>query len=174
MPYTFKPGEKTKLFEDYTSRSLHPWTNLIIDSVEGDRANVHLDEKPETVMNVPVSDLQLPWGWSEKYTAVVHSVEIAKRMHSWLKERDGIIVWMSLDLSGAGRQMFSPAITSDGVEVTPDMPPHWSMGFVEKVADPDRIIIMIETELSGKPADRTGCVYSKSSKRWYKTEVFKP
>lgn len=178
MSYNFKPGERTKfkIFDDYTSRGLSVWTNLTVEEVIMPFARVLPDDSAVT-FQVRVEDLQPPLGFQDIYTIVVKSREKAKEVFSWLSERGGIAVFTCLDLGAAGRTSYLPAVT-DRVRVTPDMKPHWSMGYVEIVEDSNRVRIEIETEQDKKPdksiLKKEGWKYDKRNKEWYKREEWKP
>lgn len=52
------------------------------------------------------------------------TAENAEKIASWLKDREGIAVWKSIDLSNPSRQMITPVKDNDGNSYTK---PHWSM-----------------------------------------------
>lgn len=188
--YQFKPGEETrfKLFEDYTSKDLNPWTGVIVDKVEDCKfevfADVHMKEDPEKKFRVKYSDLQIPIGYEDIYTVGVTSVAEAEKVWSWLSAGRGIACWLSEDLSCAGRRMFTPGITGDGETVTKEdrsFRPHWSMGLVEVVNDPKRFKFEIVHSVYTKPDNVTraewlkqGWKRDKGNRDWYRVEAWTP
>ncbi len=139
-----------------------------------------LHEKPETqeaTIIVNFDDLQPPLGFQDVYEITVPSAEQAARTWSWLKERGGVTVWTCLDLSSAGRMMYTPATVEPGGALrTPEQKPHWSMGFVETVTDPTRIKLLVEIQADKKPdpKERHKWHYDKSLRQWWRTEEWKP
>lgn len=176
MPYAFKKGEKVKFnqFDHYTTRGLNPWAWLIVDDVIGRFVHLKPAEGDGSIVQATTDELDTPFGYEDVYEISVVSAEKAAQVYSWLKDRGGIVVYQSQDLSRAGSRGFVPATNSEGVEVVPGMKPHWSMKFVGKVTDPNRITIQIETETFDKPKDPKNWKYSKKHRCWYKSEKWEP
>jgi hypothetical protein len=173
MSYLFKAGEKTKLktFSAYTSREINPWTWLIVKEVAGNQALVALQENPDRVFPVALSDLEAPLGYQESYDVIVPSREKAVMVTSWLVSRSGITVWASHDLSTAGRYMFTP-----GDKVS-EGKPHWSVGLVETVTDSKRIRILVtevSTEKKTEKQKREGWKYDRCMREWYRDIPYTP
>lgn len=178
MPYQFRKDEKVKFktWSDYTSRELHPWTWLVVLAVDGDFVRVRPHEKPDVELTVPSKELDVPLGFQEIYTIEVESAAKAKSVWSWMKDRGGIAVFTSLDLSTAGRMNYFPATTEDGLPVTPEMKPHWSMGYVETVTDPKRIKIVVCEVAPAKPKDarKNGWTYDRHRGDYYRYVPWTP
>lgn len=167
MPYQFKETEKVKLkeFSAYSSRGLPIWAWLQIVSVNDTTAKVEVlngDQPTGQTVNIPTSEIQVPLGFKEVYEVVVGSVDDAKKLMGWIKDRGGVNVFTSLDLSCAGRQTFTAGDTEGK--------PHWSMGFVEKVRDPKRFQFKLEVESIKKPenAKKDGWKYDKHTQTWFR------
>lgn len=176
--YNFKVGERVKLktFDMYCQCKLNPWCWLIIDEYVTDSiVHVHPEENPAITVGANLSDLELPFGYEDVYTICLTSSNEAKKVHSWLKTRDGISVWVCHDLSMPGRYNYTPAINHEGVPATPDMKPHWSMELIKIVTDPKRIKYEIEVVSETKPPDaKANWKYAKRDKVWYRVEPWEP
>jgi len=81
---------------------------------------------------------------SKTHTIYCQNAEEAAKVRSWLENGRGINVWISQELSSAGRTMYTPGDRNDK--------PHWSMELDETVRDPARIEIIDEEEVARKKA----------------------
>jgi hypothetical protein len=162
--YQFKVGEKTKFktFSDYTSRGFHPWARLIVDESDAFFTKGHLHENPEITFEAETKDLDTPMGYQDVYKIIVNDPEKKETILGWLKDRGGISVWCSLDLSTAGRYSYTPGDRSAEK-------PHWSMGFVEVVTDPRRIEVHLEITRLNKPEkeNKHKWKYDRRMREWY-------
>lgn len=176
MKYAFKVGMVTKFktTSDYSSRGLDFWKDVKIVSLDSAamRADLELVDDPTKTFNVPWSDLQTKFGYQDVYTVAVKAVDQAKKMLSWLTEREGVAVWTSLDLSTAGRFSYTPNVRSDGVRVDvagDTVKPHWSMGLVEVVTQRDRLKFVVEETTSTKPPKtEKDWKYDRQNEEWYR------
>lgn len=67
----------------------------------------------------------------------------ASRFASWIRERGGIAVWTSIDLSRPGEQCSTPVRTDEGLPYTK---PHWMYGDTPViVTDPAQVGVYTET-----------------------------
>lgn len=178
MPYSFSIGESTRLkrFDLYGKYALSAWARLSVQEVDGDRVLVkHMNppSQPCTCCDpfwVEREELQTPLGWQETYDVIVTSYEESDKVKTWFRDRGGVAVFTSLDLSCAGRMMYTPGDKSEHK-------PHWSMGFVEVVTDPTRIKFYLEISRDDKPTEKekrtAGWKYDKHRKDWYRRELLK-
>lgn len=70
---------------------------------------------------------------------ITTSIENAVKLASWIKDREGIAVWNSANLSDPGKQMLTPVKDEEGKIYSK---PHWSMGNTPHlVTSPDEVIL---------------------------------
>ena len=76
---------------------------------------------------------------------ITTSGEHAAKLLDWIKNRNGIAVWQSIDLSNPGAQTFTPAIT-DG---KPTGKPHWRFANEPAmvITNPDEVEITKDEEV---------------------------
>lgn len=72
--------------------------------------------------------------------------EHATKLASWIKDRGGVAVWKSVDLSDPGASSFTPAITVDG---TPYQKPHWKYANEPSkiVTKPEDVQVSVDKEV---------------------------
>lgn len=69
----------------------------------------------------------------------------APKLAAWLRERGGICVWTSADLSSGGQKMVTPALDSEGRAAHP---PHWSVDKTPtKITDAARVGVRVLREV---------------------------
>jgi len=100
-----------------------------------------------------------PLGWEEVYE-LVSSVKGLQEIENWLNAKRGVAVWVSQDLSSAGRLMFTPGDAADSK-------PHWSMALVEVVYEPKRFKYILQQEAFSKPKEK-GWTYDRRHGFWWK------
>ena len=70
------------------------------------------------------------------------TINNAKRVASWIRERGGIAIWKSIDLSRPGESSLTPARTEEG---EPYPKPHWMYGNEPVIeTDPERVGVCVE------------------------------
>ena len=140
--YIPEPRSRVKLstWSDYSIFSLPTWAWLEVLSVNESNNTVNVEllnglAKTGTILDVPLSAIDSPIGWQERYTIHV-SPEKVFDVLAWLPR--GIAVRAFHDLSCAGRTAFQPADNCGA--------PHWSMPELTDVVPPsqtrDRIRIV--------------------------------
>lgn len=76
---------------------------------------------------------------------LIISAENAEKIVSWLKDREGVAVWNSIDLSNPGKQMLSPVKDSEGKPYTK---PHWSLSNTPVIyTDINDIVVSVDKEV---------------------------
>jgi len=161
-------GERFKLknWEAYDKIGVNQWSWLkrLDDVFCGDDPVLMLEvldgDKPTgRVMVFEAKDVQPPMYWSPVYD--IHcegndrntAYKKARNIMKWLMERGGVAVFGSQDLGSAGSMMYGPADTylEDAAKK-----PHWSMGRVDIVTDPERItfILAIKTDIPTPREDK--------------------
>ena len=76
---------------------------------------------------------------------ITTSMEHAGKLSDWLKNRGGIAVWNSINLSDPGAQIFTPALGLDG---KPTGKPHWKFGNEpEIVTTADDVTLNVDREV---------------------------
>lgn len=80
-----------------------------------------------------------------EYKASIRSTEAVK-IAGWIRERGGLAVWPSIDLSDPGKQLLTPAREKDG---QPTFKPHWSVASEPKViiTDPAEVEVCEDVEV---------------------------
>lgn len=131
---------KFKLFDQYTSRNLHPWAWLLVLSVDGN-GDVTLQHHNGTKMEgepfvASAREIDPPLGWERVYQVVNADIKEINKVRSWLLSGSGVAVWVSHDLGTAGRRMFTRG------DADHNLSPHWSMRIADIVTDPARIELM--------------------------------
>jgi hypothetical protein len=72
--------------------------------------------------------------------------EDAPRMLKWLRERGGVAVWLSINLSNPGASWMSPALQENGL---PTSKPNWQADTtpVRVISDPAEILVRKDKEV---------------------------
>lgn len=71
--------------------------------------------------------------------------ENAEKILSWLKDRGGVAVWNSIDLSDPSRQMLTPVNDTEGNKYEK---PHWKMSSIpEIITDVNDITVSVDKEV---------------------------
>lgn len=143
-------GKSVKLatWSDYTDRQINVWSWLRVKAINSEDATVEVLNGTEStghVLNVPLTAIDKPIGWQQRYTIYVKDREQAdKIINDWFKR--GIVVRASCDLSNAGNMAFQPLTNNNA----PSMP-HWQ--YVEntdivKAEDCSQVfkVVLVETE----------------------------
>ena len=166
--YTPAVGERFKLksMEAYRKADIHVcWAwfkRLESDSLKPTAVLAeHIDGPTATgeTRVIEIRYIQPPVYWAPVYD--IHcegddrdsAYKLARNIMKWLVERGGVAVFGSLDLGSAGSMMYGPADTylEDAAKK-----PHWSMGRVDIVTDPERItfILAIKTDIPTPREDK--------------------
>lgn len=144
---------KLKERNDYASRQLTMWAWLQVQSIDEVSLTVTVQHSNAGNLEgesfkVPLDRIQAPIGW-EPIVKIYADPENIQKIRDW--KDVGVNVWMSEDLSCAGRMSYTKG---DAVGK-----PHWSMGLIEHIPPSDmkdRIeLIEVITEDCGKPDKKT-------------------
>lgn len=160
---------KLRLLPMYREIGLKPnWQNMQVMSVDRENRTYICRHKNGTYLEretytVPFEMLQPPIGWQKLYDVVVSS-ESRKKILLWAATGRGVAVWVSHDLSSAGKQMFTPG--------DKDRPPHYAMYRVEVLPDASRLSFFVEEATHKKPfraeKDRGDWKWDASARIWYR------
>lgn len=108
---------KMRLFSDYTSRNLHPWSWLRVHSLNSEGAVVHVlnGNKPTgEVLTIPLTVIDPPIGWEPQYTIYVLPDKV-EQVLSWFTR--GIVVRANHEIGSSMGSTFQPMDNASQ--------PHW-------------------------------------------------
>lgn len=74
------------------------------------------------------------------------SENIAEKVHHWITNQKGLLIWPNIQIGGTGSDRLTPACTAEGDPIT--RPPHWSCGAARRtITDPKEIVVQTSEEV---------------------------
>lgn len=126
---------KLRTMMEYVEIGLPAWSWMKVLEVNGEKCKVqhHNGGKIEgEPFELSTPHIDPPLGWEPIYTVAQYEDIELEKVRLWLRTGRGVAVWVSHDLSTAGRAMYTPGDSAMSK-------PHWSMVLVDIIADSKRL-----------------------------------